>query len=305
MPDSHPSLPRFDLIQPASLAEASQFLGEHSADARPFLGGTDLFVRLRDRHIQLNYLLDLKNLPGMHDLHFDPQAGLTIGGAVPMNQVIAFPQVHAHYPLLAEAAASVASYQLRNRATIVGNICNASPAGDTNGATLAYQSELRVYSTGGERTIPLADFFLAPGKTALKVGEIVTAIHIPIPPPGHRAHYLKLGRNTQSDLSIVGVAVMGHPDPATASGFSFRIVLASVAPVPLVALQAQILLSQQAITEKTIEEAARAASHACQPIDDVRASAEYRKSMVLNLTRQALLDVWQQLQFPPSIIKGG
>ena len=305
MPNSHPSLPRFDLIQLGSLAEASQFLSEHSTDARPFLGGTDLFVRLRDGHIKLNYLLDLKNIQGMHDLRFDPQAGLTIGSAVPMNRVIDFPDVQAHYPLLMEAAQSVASYQLRNRATIVGNICNASPAGDTNGAALAYQASLQVFASGGERTMPLADFFLGPGKSTLKPGEIVSAIHFPLPPKGHHARYIKLGRNTLSDLSIVGVAVMGYPDPVVTSGFSFRIVLASVAPVPLITHQAQTLLSQKPLTEKTIQEAALSASQACQPIDDVRASAEYRKAMVLNLTHQALLDVWHRLQTPEPKAKGG
>jgi len=305
MPNSHPSLPRFDLIQPGSLAEASQYLAAHSDEARPMLGGTDLLVRLRDGHLKLTTLLDLKRLPGMQDLHFDPQAGLTIGAGVAMNRVIAYEPVQTHYPLLAEAAQSVASYQLRNRATIVGNLCNASPAGDTCGAALVYQAKLQLYANGREKVLPLAEFFLAPGKTLLQPGEIVTGLQLPLPPAGQRARYLKLGRNTQSDLSIVGVAVMGYPDTGAASGFAFRIVLASVAPVPLVAVEAQTVLSQKPINEETIEAAARAASQACQPIDDVRASAEYRQQMAHALTRRALHEVWQQLQSASTQEKGG
>jgi len=134
--NAHPELPEFDYIRPASLMEASQFLAEHAGEARPMLGGTDIFVRMRDGFWHEKYLVDVKHLDGSGDIRFDPVAGLTIGAGVNMNRVIASPQVKQHYPLLAEACRSVASYQLRTRATIVGKICNASPAGDTIGACL-------------------------------------------------------------------------------------------------------------------------------------------------------------------------
>jgi CO/xanthine dehydrogenase FAD-binding subunit len=296
MPNTHPSLPHFELIQPATLNEASQFLSLHPEDARPFLGGTDIFVRLRDGHLTLKTLVNIKNIPGMNTLRFDPKTGLTIGSAVPMNRVVAFPDAQVHYPLLLEAARSVASYQLRNRATIVGNICNASPAGDTSGASLIYKGELNVYSTNGERQIPLEDFFLGPGKTALKPGEIVTSIHFPIPPQGHQGKYLKLGRNVISDLSIVGVAVLGYADETAKSKFRFRVALASVAPVPFIARDAEELLAGQPLSDAVITKAAEAAMNACHPIDDVRSSATYRQAMVFRLTYRAVNDVWQRLQ---------
>ena len=298
MPNSHPSLPHFELIQPASLKEASQFLSSHPEDARPFLGGTDIFVRLRDGHLKLNTLINLKAIPGLDELGFNPEEGLTIGSAVPMNRVIAFAEAQAHYPLLVESAHSVASYQLRNRATIVGNICNASPAGDTCGASLIYKGELNVYSPSGERQIPLEDFFIEPGKTQLKPGEIVTSIHFPLPPQGHQGKYVKLGRNVISDLSIVGVAVLGYPDATAKSKFSFRIALASVAPVPLIAREAEEILSSQPLSDAVITQAARAAMNACHPIDDVRSSAAYRQAMIFRLTYRAITEVWQRLQPP-------
>jgi carbon-monoxide dehydrogenase medium subunit len=294
--NSHPTLPEFDYVRPETLSEASQFLARHPAEARPFLGGTDVFVRMRDGFLTPKFLVDVKNLDGTNDLRFDPQAGLTLGAAVNMNRVIASPDVRRHYPLLAEACRSVASYQLRTRATVVGNICNASPAGDTIGACLVLEGVLHIHGTGGPRQEPLAAFYLGPGKTSLKPGDIVTAIHFPLPPKGCTGTYLKLGRNRLSDLSIVGVTVLGAPDAGLRSGFRIRLALASVAPVPLIVPEAEKYLADHAITPETIDDAARLASEACAPIDDIRGSARYRKLMVRNLTHRALSEVWKKLE---------
>ncbi len=292
---AHPGLPEFDYIRPGSLMEASQFLASHPGEARVFLGGTDTFVRMRDGAWKDKYLVDVKGLPETNQLHYSPVEGLFIGAAVNMNRVIASPDVQTCYPLLAEAAHSVASYQLRNRATIVGNICNASPAGDTTGACLVLGGVLQVHGLDGFRTEPLSTFFKGPGKTVLKPGDIVTAIRLPSPPDNTFGKYLKLGRNKIGDLSIVGVTVMGYPDRATASGHRFKIALASVAPVPFVPTAAEAILAEKPVTEDTIEEAAQAAMDACTPIDDIRGGAQYRKYMVRNLTKNGLLAVWHEL----------
>ena len=294
--DTHPTLPEFEYLHPTTLSEASQFLAGHPAEARPFLGGTDVLVRMRDGFMSPEYLVDVKNLDGTNDLRFDPQAGLTIGAAVNMNRVIASPDVRAHYALLAQACESVASYQLRNRATIVGNICNASPAGDTIGACLVFKGVLQIHGVGGLRQEPLASFFRGPGKTTLKAGDIVTALHLPPPPRGCAGTYLKLGRNTLSDLSIVGVTALGYSDPGLPSGHGFRIALASVAPVPFVPTEAEAYLTKQPVTTESIGEAARLSAEACAPIDDVRGGARYRKVMVRNLCSKALSEVWEKLK---------
>ena len=293
--NTHPALPEFEYIRPATLAEASDFLSHHPDSARPLLGGTDVFVRMRDGFMTPEFLVDVKNLDGTNELRFDPHAGLTIGAAVNMNRVIASPDVQAGYPLLAEACRSVASYQLRTRATIVGNICNASPAGDTIGACLVFGGVLHIHGVSGLRKEPLSAFFLGPGKTTLKPGDIVTAIHFPIPPRGSVGKYLKLGRNQLSDLSIVGVTAFGYKDSACASGYRFRIALTSVAPVPLMAAEVETYLATNLLTPDAIHKAARLASEACSPIDDVRGSARYRRQMVRNLSAKALTEVWKQL----------
>ncbi|NJN98424.1 MAG: hypothetical protein HC875_32220 [Anaerolineales bacterium] len=159
-----PGLPEFDYLKPASLAEASQFLAQHGGEARPFLGGTDTFVRMRDGFWKQKYLVDVKNLAGMSQISFDPAAGLTIGAAVNMNRVVASPEVNDYYPVLAEAAHTVASYQLRTRATLAGNICNASPAGDTIGSCLVLNASLQVHGVEGIRREPLSTFLSVPAK---------------------------------------------------------------------------------------------------------------------------------------------
>jgi CO/xanthine dehydrogenase FAD-binding subunit len=291
-----PGLPEFDYVKLSSLAGASQFLAEHAGEARLFMGGTDVFVRMRDGFWKEKYLVDVKGLDGMKDITFDPVAGLTIGASVNMNQVIASPEVNRHYPVLAEAAHTVASYQLRTRATIVGNVCNASPAGDTIGPCLVLDGTLRVHGVDGQREEPLRTFFVGPGRTVLEAGDIATAIRFPIPPEGYKAKYIKLGRNAIGDLAIVGVTALGYPDENAPSGYRFRLALASVAPIPLVPTQAEAILAKKPISEATIAEAAEAAMEACTPIDDVRGSARYRKLMVRNLTRRTVTEVWERVK---------
>lgn len=200
------------------------------------------------------------------------------------------------YPLLAEAANTVASYQLRTRATIVGNICNASPAGDTTGACILLGGILNIHGEDGKRQEPLSTFFLGPGATVLRAGDIVTSIQFPLPAPGVVGKYIKLGRNKASDLAIVGVTVAGYPDDGTPSGFRIKLALASVAPVPLVVGQVETILAEKPITGQTLSEASQAAMDACNPIDDIRASAKYRKLMVRNLSLKALREVWETIR---------
>jgi carbon-monoxide dehydrogenase medium subunit len=296
--DTHPTLPEFDYISPATLKDASQFMAQHADEARPFLGGTDVFVRMRDGFLKPKYLVDLKNLEGMQALSFDPREGLIIGAAVTMNRLITSPDVQKHYPLLAEACRSVASYQLRNRATVAGNICNASPAGDTIGACLVFGGALRIYGSAGWRWEPLNTFFKGPGKTILNPGDLVTAIHLPSPAIGAVGRYLKLGRNKLSDLAIVGVTILGWPDPELPAGLRLRMALSSVAPTPLLLIDVENFLANQAITTQAVNEAAAMAAEACSPIDDVRSSSRYRRLMVKNLTLKALRDVLETLGKP-------
>jgi carbon-monoxide dehydrogenase medium subunit len=291
-----PELPSFDYLRPKSYQQVSELLHQQHEDARPFMGGTDLFIQMRNRTMTPKILIDVKHLPGMTSIEYDPYLGLRLGPAVNMNAVAKHPEITEFFPLIVEAANSVASYQLRNRATVGGNLCNASPAADMAPTILVLDSNLIVVGLNGERVIPVNDFFLAPGENAIERGELLKRIEIPIPPNSWEGKYLKIGRNAAGDLAIAGVAVLGFPDQSTESGYSFRIALSSVAPTPIRAYEAEEILSQGPITKERLEAAAIATQDACQPIDDVRASGNYRKAMVKVLTLRALGEILTAIQ---------
>lgn len=309
---ARPGLPSFDYVRASTPDEVIRLLEKHGEAAQLLMGGTDLFVRMRDGSLRPQVVVDVKHLPGMRDVVYDERAGLTVGAAATMNEVARHPDVQAHYPLLAEAAESVASYQLRNRATLGGNLCNGSPAADTGPATLILGGRIVLYSPSpptlrlrsgqagsgqcGEREVEAGEFFLGPGETAMQAGEFMTAVRFPTPPAGSAGRYLKLGRNRAGDLSIVGVAVFGFPDEAASFGYCFRIALASVAPVVLRPLEAEEALAANPPGEKTFALAAEKAMEAASPITDVRASRAYRSAMVRALTLRGLQEVWERLR---------
>ena len=293
---ARPGRPSFDYVKASTPDEVLSLLDKHGDAAKLLMGGTDLFPGLRDGIIHPQVVIDVKQLPGMHDIRFDNTEGLTIGPAVTMNELARHPAVREHYPLLAEAASTVASYQIRNRATVGGNLCNASPCADTSPAMLVLGAEFILYGPNGQRTVPSGEFFLGPGQTVLETAELMLAIRLPrLLASGWRAaaRYLKLGRCKSGDLALVGVAVHGL---ASGLGYEFRIGLGSVAPTPLRASEAEALLASSPPGEETFALAAEKAMSAASPITDVRGSADYQRAMVRTLTLRGLADVWERLQ---------
>lgn len=293
---ARPGLPAFDYVRPTTREDVVRLLTMHGPEARLMMGGTDLLVRMREGVIAPKVVVDVKGVPGMRDIVYDPQAGLTIGAAATMNQVARQRYVRMHYPLLAEAANSVAYYQVRNRATLGGNLSNASPAADTAPAVLVLEGRIVLFGPDGEREVPADEFFVGPGKSAKKPEEFMTAVRFAIPPAGNKGKYLKLGRNKAGDLAVVGVAVFGFPRESVPSGYCFEIALASVAPVPLRAHEAERALAEQKPGKRSLATAAKKAMETATPIDDVRSSAAYRREMVRNLTLRALEEVWEELE---------
>jgi CO/xanthine dehydrogenase FAD-binding subunit len=305
---ARPGLPHFEYVRAVTPDEAVGLLKEHGSAARPLMGGTDLFANMRDGKLRPAVVVDVKHLPGMRDIVYDEHTGLTVGAAVTMNELACHPDVLLHYPLLAQAAEKVASYQIRNRATIGGNLCNASPCADTAPATLVLEAQFVLYGPrisasyarasfmkNGERAVPASEFFRGPGQTALWAGELMMAIRFPTPPANSAARYLKLGRCRSGDLSLVAVAVLAYPD-GTRSGYRFCIGLGSVAPTALRAEEAETLLATEPPGEESFARAAGLAMAAARPITDVRGTAEYQEAMVRTLTLRGLRDVWAKLR---------
>ena len=293
---ARPGLPSFDYVRAREPSEVFEHLRRHGTEARLLMGGTDLFPNLRDGLLRPQVVIDVKQLSGMNEIEFNPQEGLLVGAAVTMNRLASHPDVRAHFPLLADAARSVASYQVRNRATLGGNLCNASPCADTSPATLVLDARFVLLGPDGERSLRAGEFFLGPGHTALLPGEFMTGIRFPPLPAGSAAAYHKLGRCRAGDLALVGVAVLGHPDTSATSGYRFRIGLGSVAPTPIRALPAEEVLASQAPGKETFALAALEAQSVAAPITDVRGTAEYQLAMVRALAVRALADVWTRLK---------
>jgi CO/xanthine dehydrogenase FAD-binding subunit len=289
-------LPEFEYVRAESIEQASKILLDESKESRLFMGGTDLFVQMRAGARSPGLLVDVKHLPGMNDIQLKSDGSLHVGAAVSLNALARHADVAEHFALLAEAAQSVGSYQLRSRATMGGNLCNASPAADTAPAALVLGARLIAQSVEGERSIPAEAFFLGPGENALQHGEILTRIEFPSPPKRSVGRYLKLGRNAAGDLAIVGVAALGSPDDDSPSGYRFRLALSSVAPTPLLVPEVENNLANEAIDDEHIQAAASAAQQAAKPIDDVRATADYRSAMVEVYARRALQAVWTALR---------
>ena len=217
-------------------------MAEGNGTIRALQGGTDLFIRMRAGAVEPQRLVDLKGLPGMTDIRRESDGRLVIGAACTLNQVSEHPEVVRDYNLLTQACNAVASYQIRNRATLGGNCCNASPAADTVPALRCLEATAEICGPDGSRCLPVAEFICGPGRTALRSGEFLTCLQLPPPPKGARGVFNKMGRTRLGDIALVNVAIFRWQD-GTASGTAWRIVLGSVGPTSLRASAAEDALA--------------------------------------------------------------
>lgn len=270
-----------DYLAPVTVEDAVAVRANCPASAY-FLGGTDLLPQMRAGRRNPERLIDLKRISELHEIRENADGGLSIGAAVPLADVESHPLVLERFPLLAECAKTVGAWPLRQRATLAGNVCNASPAADTAVALLALDAVVNVASTTGRLAMAVTALFLGPGHTALMPGDLVTEIVLPGTAAGLRGSYQRLSRRKGMDLATVGVLV-GKRDGAPAS---WRVALAAVAPTPLRVHAAEELLA--AMGASAAREAAQVAAAACRPITDLRGSAEYRREMVGVLVRRGV-----------------
>ncbi|BBU54707.1 FAD binding domain-containing protein [Mameliella alba] len=285
---------RFAYHEPKTLEEASRLLVDLGENAHVLAGGTDLFVEIRERLRDVSDVVNIKNIPGMTDITWDPAVGLTFGALVTARQLETLPGVQRTYPNFAEALRLLASIQVRNRATVVGNLCRASPSADTIPPLIADGAIIHIYTPKGMRRMPLAEFFTGPGRTRLERGDIATGIVIPAPAPDSGRIYLKHGRRKAMELATVGVAVSLDRDGDTCT--NARIALGAVGPTVLRASAAEALLKGRKITDELIAQVGAQAMAECTPISNVRASADYRRSMVGVLTRRAVKTAMEATQ---------
>jgi len=267
--------------KPQSLSQASEILSQ--PDHMAVNGGTDLIVKIRNGlYPDLKGIVDISALP-LNSISRSA-THLTIGSGCTMSQVINDPVINEHFPVLVRAASTVGALQIRNAATIGGNVANASPAGDTIPALLTLEAEVVISDAGGSRTVPISQFFTGPGKTVMKPGELIESFKIML--RRTKGTFLKLGERRAHAISKINMAVCAWNDGT----WHYRIAMGSVAPTVLRCNEAEALLEKSAfpLSSEVISQAARLAEETARPISDVRSTQAYRKKMAGVLLKRSL-----------------
>jgi CO/xanthine dehydrogenase FAD-binding subunit len=272
----------FTYARPGSLAEAFDLLGTvDPADVRMLVGGTDLIVGLQNGNLRPRLVVDLKHLADLPPRIERVDGRLSVSATATLSQLIAHPDVRRNFPALAEAAATVGSVQIRNRASLTGNICNASPAFDTGPALLVYDAVVVLSGRGGERRVALPDFLLGPRVTDLHDGEIATAVELPLPAQPLPAKFGRLTRRRGVDLATLSLA-------CAIDGTTTRFAFGAVAPTPFRADDDSGVLADPTAPVGVRDEVLTGLTAQASPITDVRGGADYRQAMLLVLARRAL-----------------
>ena len=282
----------FEYFSPTNVAEAISLLSQYGSDARALAGGTDLLIRMKRKQWTPRAVVSLRRVSGLRDISLNGE--LRLGAGVTLTDLIRSPIIREHYPVLAETASKMAGVQVRNLATVGGNLCNASPAADTAPPLIALNARVVIVSSQGERAVPLDEFFVGVGKSVLEPGELLREILVPRQDASMSASYLKLEHREAMDIAIAGVGVWVSLELGQPICEDVRIVLGAVAPIPMRAKRAEEILRGKELTEERIREAARVAVTEAQPIDDVRGSAWYRRAMVEVLTRRQLTRILER-----------
>jgi len=285
-------LPEFEYLEPASTAEACALLAEDPEGSAVFAGGTDLLVDLKVGRESFRRLVSLRRIEALRRLEFSKKTGLVIGAMATVNDVVRHEAVRTHYPGLLDAARGLAAEQVRNLATVGGNVCRAVPCADTAPMLLAYGATLRVVSPSGERTVAMEDFFTGPRTTVLEPGDVMVSIEVSAPLPNTGTASVRQGRRQALSLPLaISAAVVTRDGPVCTSA---RIALGAVAPTPVLATDTAAFLAGKSLDEGALFEAGERAAAESKPIDDVRATGEYRFELVKVLTRRALTRAFER-----------
>lgn len=279
-------LPKFEYFEPESLETALNLLAERDGKATVLAGGTDVLVKMRNGRMKPGAVIALEKIQNLSEISFDAGKGLTIGAAAKVSDVASNSEILQYYPALAKAAGVMANVQVRNMATIGGNLCNAAPSAENAPPLMALGAYATIASSEKVRQLALDDFFLGPGLTAMKPYEIMTSIVVPEPPAKSGASYQRISARCGVDIAAVSVGTMVRMEDGVCK--EIRIVLGAVAPVPMHASEAEAFAVNKVWSIENVKKAAQLASEESRPISDVRASAQYRRGMVAVLTFRSM-----------------
>lgn len=278
----------FEYLEPLSIEEAVSLLKKYGNKARVLAGGTDLVPLMKEKTVRPECVISIGRIAGLDYIRFDGEKGLRIGALTTLRSIEQSPQLQPKYGLICQAASQMASIAVRNVATVGGNLCNASPSADIAPSLLTLSATTKLVSTAGERIVPLEDFFIGPGATALKTDELLTEVQIPSPPAHTAGVYIKYTTRGGEELALIGVAVLLTLGGGDGICTDAKVALGAVAPTPIRARGAEGVLKGKKIEQGLIEKAAQTASDESSPIDDIRGSAEYRREMIKIFARDAI-----------------
>lgn len=281
----------FDYFAPSSITEASLLL-DAKREARVLAGGTDLLVQLKQRELSAECLIDLKLIPELRGVELGEDNHLHVGALTTVSEIIGSDIVSGEIPILRQVAESMGSWQVRNKATIGGNICRAAPSADFAPVLLALDAQLKIVNSRAERIVNLTSFFTGPGKTVLQRNDILQEIIIQIPSGSWALEYGRQSRRKTMDLALVNVAVFLLLDSRKSVCEDIRIAVGSVAPTPVRARNAEQYLSKAEINTEKINAASRMAAEETDPISDVYGSAWYKREVVRAQTARTLKEAY-------------
>jgi carbon-monoxide dehydrogenase medium subunit len=278
----------FDYVRASSVDEVVSLLAQNVDQARILSGGTDLLVALREGRRQAKLVIDVKALPEATQVDYSVAGGLTFGASVPCHRLYDNAEIAKAYPGLMDAAHLIGGVQIQGRASIGGNLCNASPAADSIPALIAHAAVCVIAGPKGVRELPVEQFCVAPGRNALQAGEFLVSLKIPAVKPGFGAAYLRFIPRNEMDIAVVGAGVAVQLDESRSKFVAARVALGAVAPTPLYIPEAGAALVGKPVNATTIAEAAKIAQAAARPISDMRGTAEYRKHLSAVMARRAI-----------------
>ena len=283
---------RFEYLEPESIKEALVLLSRYQGRSKIIAGGTDLMLQMRNRFIRPEVVVDITRIPGLDSIAFDDPQGLRLGALTTIRVLETSVELQEKYSILSQAAGQLGSVAIRNVATVGGNLCNALPSAETSQALVSLSAHVRIIGPGGERTIPLEDFFIDVRKTVLQPDEILLEIIVPESPPCTYGRYIKHSPRGSIDLAVVNMAVLMTMAPDEQVCWDARIVMGAVFPTPLRARKAEEMLKGKRVDDALIDQVAQAASDEAHPRrGSIRGSFEYKKEMVRVLTRRAIREV--------------
>ena len=284
------SLPPFEYLAPKSTQELTAMLAVHGAKARILAGGTDLINWMSERLVQPEFLIDLNGLDALFGIDYRPGQGMTIGAGTKIETIENDSIVKEKYYALHQAVREIGSPQVRAMASIGGNSCNASPCADTPPPLVTFGATVTLAGPDGRREMLLEEFILGNRQTALAGNEFLESFHVPEPWPGSVSRFSQIGLRSVQEIDMASVAVNLLLDADSGTVADVRIALGAVAPIPMRATWAEAILKGHAPDEETIAQAAECCGRDCKPIDDLRASADYRRYVIKVLARRTLRD---------------